>query len=239
MHPAPAKPLDHPYSARPHRVYVTLTNHCNRACPWCSTCSSPMGQTWLSLDACQSKLPKDGPFELQLEGGEPTLHPRFWNFVEMAQADARCTRLILCTNGVEVPRAGDALASWLARFGERFTLKLSINHYLLDHDSGLIDLAVEMRKAFANLGGDRILVLNVRLRKGVEQDEFGLRRRVALAGLEPHANIFYLQRYGFASAESEWDEPFLVGENFSIINPDGSLLGTDLIARSEAMRLLP
>ena len=40
-------PHDHPTPNRPHRIYATLTNHCNRACPWCSTCSSPRGGTFL------------------------------------------------------------------------------------------------------------------------------------------------------------------------------------------------
>ena len=48
MHP---KPLDHPTPDRPHRLYYALTNHCNRTCPWCSTCSSPQGSTFLTLDA--------------------------------------------------------------------------------------------------------------------------------------------------------------------------------------------
>jgi uncharacterized radical SAM superfamily Fe-S cluster-containing enzyme len=93
-------PLDHPTPARPHRVYAALTNHCNRACPWCSTCSSPAGGTFLSLDDFERALPEQGPFEVQLEGGEPTVHPRFWDFVVRARAIERCTRLVLCTNGV-------------------------------------------------------------------------------------------------------------------------------------------
>src|SRR4051794_10217564 len=94
------RPLDHPTPDRPHRVYVALTNHCNRACPWCSTCSSPRGGTWLSLEDYQAALPGEGLFQLQLEGGEPTVHPRFWDFVRIAREHPHCTSLILCTNGV-------------------------------------------------------------------------------------------------------------------------------------------
>src|SRR5580700_3716841 len=96
---SPAIPLDHPTPDRPHRVYVALTNSCNRACPWCSTCSSPRGHTRLSVDAFRDCLPGSGPFQVQLEGGEPTIHPEFWQFVAVAREHPRCTHLILCTNG--------------------------------------------------------------------------------------------------------------------------------------------
>src|ERR1019366_5967429 len=111
-------PLDHPTPERPHRVYVALTNHCNRACPWCSTCSSPAGGTFLTLDDFERALPAEGPFEVQLEGGEPTVHPRFWDFVARARATERCKRLVLCTNAVVFPRRPERLASWLERLGE-------------------------------------------------------------------------------------------------------------------------
>lgn len=231
-------PLDHPNANRPHRVYVTLTNHCNRACPWCSTCSSPRGGTWLSLEDCKARLPSQGLFEIQLEGGEPTVHPLFWDFVSMAQVEPRCSKLILCTNGVLLPRKRKVLIDWLRRLGEPLTLKLSINHYLLSHDPDLLRLALLLKECFDLLGGDRLLVLNIRLRKGSIGDEENVLKKVEEAGLLEHANVFHLQRYGFASTQESWDPPYLVGTNFSIINPDGSLFGPDLVGRSEAMRRL-
>ncbi len=78
-------PHDRPSATRPHRVYVATTNHCNRACPWCSTCSSPRGDTWLGIPEYLAALPAQGEFEVQLEGGEPTLHPRFFELVDLAR----------------------------------------------------------------------------------------------------------------------------------------------------------
>lgn len=234
----PATPLDHPTPGRPHRVYAALTNHCNRACPWCSTCSSPAGTTFLALDAFERALPPDGPFEVQLEGGEPTVHPRFWDFVAVARASARCARLVLCTNGVVLPRQPPRLEAWLARLGAPLTLKLSYNHHLLDEDPGLTSLAVAARDALRALGGERLFVLNVRLRRGTD-DEARVAGAVRDAGLLADSNVFHLQRYGFASGESSWDDPFLVGRDFRFVNPDGRVLGPDLVARSEAMRVLP
>ena len=160
-------PLDHPSLDRPHRVYVALTNHCNRACPWCSTCSSPQGNTWLSREDYEAGLPRNGFFQVQLEGGEPTTHPQFWDFVRIARQHPRCTHLVLCTNGVVLPRTPAKLHSWIERLGTPLTLKLSINHYLIEHDPGLLALALDLRDRCRELGGERLLVLNVRLRKAM------------------------------------------------------------------------
>ena len=118
------------------------------------------------------------------------------------------------------------------------TIKLSVNHYLLDHDPDLLDLAGLLRDAMKQLAGDRMLVLNVRLRRGPADDDQAVVAAVRAAGLLDLANVFYLQRYGFAAKRTDWEEPFVVGTNFTLVNPDGSSQGTDLVQRSEAMRAL-
>ncbi len=241
--PGRQAPLDHPSRERPHRLYVAMTNSCNRSCPWCSTCSSPRGRTWLDIDAYQKSFPVDGYFQVQLEGGEPTIHPQFWEFVRIARENPRCTHMVLCSNGVRIPRRLDELKSYIERLGRPLTLKLSINHHLLDHDAGLIQLAVSLVDLFADLNhkspGSYLLVLNVRLRRGYENDDQRVRRAVEEAGLLRHANIFFLQRYGFASDQKDWELPAPVWDQFTLLNPDGKTYGPNLIARSEAMRALP
>jgi MoaA/NifB/PqqE/SkfB family radical SAM enzyme len=231
-------PLDHPTRDRPHRIYFALTNQCNRSCPWCSTCSTPEGSTAMTVEQYRACFPAVGPFQVQLEGGEPTIHPLFWEFVRIAREHPRCTHLVLCTNGVVLPRQTAKLRAWVVRLGTPLTVKLSVNHHLLDHDPRLIDLAVMLRNLFDELGGDRLLVLNVRLRRGYENDDERVQQEVEAAGLLPIANIFFLQRYGFASGETGWDPPAPVWNAFTLVNPDGQTYGTDLISRSEAMRLL-
>lgn len=233
-----SRPLDHPTRDRAHRVYAALTNHCNRACPWCSTCSGPDGGTWLEPDALKALFPAEGAFELQLEGGEPTVHPRFWDFVSLARGEARCSRLVLCTNGVVLPRAPAKLKEWLARLGAPLTVKLSFNHHLLDRDPGLVALCLGVRDALAALGGQRLFVLNVRLRRGVEDDDARVKRAVEESGLLPHSNVFFLQRYGFAAYEDSWEPPAAVTDRFTLLNPDGRAYGPDLVGRSEGMRAL-
>ena len=232
-------PLDYPTPDRPHRIYVAVTNHCNRSCPWCSTCSSPAGRTFMSLAAFRAMLPRAGRFQLQLEGGEPTVHPRLWDMVASARERGGCDRLILCTNGVVLPRRSARLRTWLLRLGAPLTLKISVNHHLLDHDQGLLDLCCDIREQLATLGGDRLLVINVRLRRGFEHDDAQVRRVVEAAGLAPSANFFYLQAYGFARGQPGWELPRPVSDRFTLINPDGRCFAPDLIRRSEAMRDLP
>jgi hypothetical protein len=234
-----AKPLDHPTPERPHRIYFALTNHCNRACPWCSTCSSPHGGTWLSVADYVSSFPQEGPFEVQLEGGEPTIHPHFIEFVSRARSHPRCMNLVVCTNGVVLPRSVEKLRTWVIELGTPLTIKLSVNHHLIERDARHIDVAVMLRDVIDSLAGDRLLVINVRLRRGVADDDHQVRAAIAAAGLERHANIFFLQRYGFATAEEGWDKPVPVMSNFTLINPDGKRYGPDLVARSEGMRVLP
>lgn len=126
-----ALPRDRPHPGRAHRLYVATTNHCNRACPWCSTCSSPQGQTSLSARDYAASFPAKGPLEVQLEGGEPTLHPAFFELVEIARAEPRCVRVVVVSNGVMIPREPAPLRAWLARLGAPLTLTLSIDHHLL------------------------------------------------------------------------------------------------------------
>lgn len=231
------KPLDHPTPERPHRLYFALTNHCNRACPWCSTYSSPGGQTFFDPREFTRHFPEDGPFEVQLEGGEPTIHPDFWSLVELARAHPRCVRLVLCTNGVALPRTRERLRGYVERLGAPLTVKLSANHHLLERDPGLLELASALRGLLEELGG--LFVLNVRLRKGVAEDDQAVLEAVRRAGLEGAANVFFLQRYGLAKDEASWEPPFVVGTRFTLINPDGRTFGPELVARSEAMAALP
>jgi len=78
----------------------------------------------------------------------------------------------------------------------------------------------------------------VRLRRGYAGDDRAVIEAVDAAGLRARANVFYLQRYGLASGEQDWEAPFLAGENFRMVNPDGRVYGTDLIARSQGMSVL-
>ncbi|MCM8543172.1 MAG: radical SAM protein [Lentisphaeraceae bacterium] len=228
-------PLDRPVEGRPHRFYFALTNYCNRACPWCCTYSSPKGKTFLKIDQYLSFFPEDKTFEVQLEGGEPTLHPEFDELVHLAVEEENCTRLIIVTNAVRIGNNKEEIAEFLGKLGPAYTLKVSINHYLLDRDKSLFEKASLLKEQNEVSEQDSEIVLNVRLRRGDYEEEKEILRNLKKYGLESIANVFYLQRYGLASDESEWEEPFIVGENFTLVNPDGRDYGQDLIKRSQEM----
>ena len=234
-------PLDAPHEGRALRVYFALTNDCNRACPWCSVSSRPGLSTYLPLARFEALLPSEGRFEAQLEGGEPTLHPRLLDMVDLARATGRCDRVVLSTNGVRVPRSPEALDAWLARLGAPLTIKLSVNHHLIEEDprcvarAQVLRAAVDARRA---MGDDVALIVNLRRRRAGPGDAW-VRDLVERAGLLDITNDFFLQRYGLARDDETLEPPHLAGTNFILVNPDGTTHGTDLLARSEAMGRLP
>ena len=231
--------LDYPSTERAHRVYVALTNYCDRACPWCSTCSTPHGTTQIAPETLRAVLPRAGVYQVQLEGGEPTCHPRFFELVHLIRSDPRCERLVVSTHGAGLPRNPALLRAWTRRLGAPLTLKVSCNHHLIALDPDHVRALVALRDVVAGLGGDRVFVVNARVRSTVPGEGEALRRLLDRAGLTEHANVFPLQRYGFATAEKNWPLPAPPTANFTLVNPDGQTFGADLLARSEAMRRLP
>lgn len=230
-------PLDTPLRRERFRIYAAITNKCNRACPWCSVYSNPQRNSFMCPEDLAAHFPSDREFDVQLEGGEPTIHRQFWEFVDLVRKTPNAHDLILVTNGVRLPREAEKLKAYVERLGEPLKLKMSINHYLLDRDKGLIELARLLKQTFEELGGAREVIFNVRLRKGAEYgDDDWVLNLVKSANIEGRSNIFYLQKYGLGSDQEEWEEPFAVGgySDFVLLNPDGK--GYDnLIERSENM----
>lgn len=85
----------------PREICVEITKNCNLHCPVCianSQISGAAGQ--LSLDALEkifkNKSKKNIP-RITLTGGEPTLHPEFFEVLKLASSSAQA--IILSTNG--------------------------------------------------------------------------------------------------------------------------------------------
>lgn len=236
---SPSPNHDAPYAGRAHRLYVAVTTACNRACPWCDTSSRPGKRTWLDVATFARLLPASGPFELQLEGGEPTLHPDLFAMIDLARATGRCARVVVCTNGVALSRDLDA---WLARLGAPLTLKVSVNHHLIEADAAHVDTVARLAAivdARAARGADVQLICNVRRRRDGAADDAWVVDAVREAGLLARSNVFFLQRYGLARDDERLEPPWVVGTDFTLANPDGRTYGTDLVARSDAMEALP
>lgn len=89
---------------------IEIVNSCNLSCPTCYA-DSPLG-AGEKVDAVpledlktriQKVIDRKGGIEiLQLSGGEPTLHPQFFELVEWAQNHPQIDYLLLNTNGVKL-----------------------------------------------------------------------------------------------------------------------------------------
>jgi len=101
---------------------IEIVNSCNLSCPTCYA-DSPVG-TGAKVDAIplenlqariQGVIDRKGKIEiLQLSGGEPTLHPQFFELLRWLQSHPKIDYVLLNTNGVRVA-ADDAFAAELAR----------------------------------------------------------------------------------------------------------------------------
>ncbi len=89
---------------------IEIVNSCNLSCPTCYA-DSPVG-TGHKVDAVpledlkrriQGVVDRKGGIEiLQLSGGEPTLHPQFFELLRWLQDHARIDYVLLNTNGVRI-----------------------------------------------------------------------------------------------------------------------------------------
>jgi uncharacterized radical SAM superfamily Fe-S cluster-containing enzyme len=95
---------------------IEIVNSCNLACPTCFA-DSPVGVSGPRLDAVpvpdlqrriDGVIARKGPIEiLQLSGGEPTLHPEFFELLAWAQSHPRIGYVLLNTNGVRIATDAD------------------------------------------------------------------------------------------------------------------------------------
>jgi tetraether lipid synthase len=101
---------------------IEIVNSCNLSCPTCYA-DSPLG-TGQKVDAVpledlkrriRGVIDRKGKIEiLQLSGGEPTLHPRFFELLRWLQENPKIDYVLLNTNGVRIAHDED-FAGELAR----------------------------------------------------------------------------------------------------------------------------
>jgi uncharacterized radical SAM superfamily Fe-S cluster-containing enzyme len=101
---------------------IEIVNSCNLSCPTCFS-DSPVG-AGAKVDAIplesltrriQGVIDRKGKIEiLQLSGGEPTLHPQFFELVRWLHANPGIDYVLLNTNGVRIA-CDDGFSSELAR----------------------------------------------------------------------------------------------------------------------------
>ena len=220
------------------RYYFSLTNRCNLNCPFCCMNSGTGKSTFLPFDRFKEVLDSTTKkFELQLDGGEPLLHPCFQLFLEYAYYTGRCTKLTIGTNGKLLGRRIDELVAFACRTNIPTIVKASVNFHLLANNPLLIKEYSDIVTAVEFVPGFDIK-FNVRLRREVDDSWIvdALRER----HLEEKSKVFYLQRYGRYEEHNELDLPFInqnIDEWFFFAS-DGANFGHDLIARSNYEKTL-
>lgn len=109
-------------------VLVEITDACNLACHVCYADSK--GDRVLSLDGFRRHvtdlLDQKGSLDsVQLIGGEPTIHPQFWEMLAWLHAEPRVAKIYVATNGIALEKPG--MAERLAPFRDKTLVLLQFD----------------------------------------------------------------------------------------------------------------
>jgi hypothetical protein len=102
---------------------VEITDECNLACPVCYADSGPQRKTLRDLATIERMLDaivanEGDPDVVQISGGEPTLHPQFFEILDAAKRRP-IRHLMLNTNGIRIanePGFAERLAAYMPGF---------------------------------------------------------------------------------------------------------------------------
>jgi uncharacterized radical SAM superfamily Fe-S cluster-containing enzyme len=191
---------------------VEITSSCNLECPMCYAHSGPGGRH-LSLAECRAAIDRlvevEGrPEVLQLSGGEPTIHPEFFEILEYA-CQQPIDIVMINTNGIRL--AHDApLVAQLARVRHRLEIYLQFDGF--DDD------------VYRQLRGEPLLEIK---RRAIEAlGEHGIRTTLVTT-LQPDLNddqIGRIVEFGLA-------RPWITGVSFQPATYSGRFVLPDQLER--------
>lgn len=188
--------------------------------------------TFMEFDQFRSIIDTtQGEFELQLEGGEPFLHPDLYLFLEYAASSKRMIKAIVLTNGIALEQHLGRIIEYANFHRVVVDIKVSINYWLKQQNPNHIKNIADIYFAVRHMDYLK-LFLNTRKRN----EDAELDKEIASYGMEAINRSHFLQSYGkFSNREEEYGKPFIVQsiESWKIYSCDGKCFGTDLIARSE------
>jgi uncharacterized radical SAM superfamily Fe-S cluster-containing enzyme len=159
---------------------IEITDGCNLTCPVCYSESSPqrvhqhrtLEHVEFMLDCCVRN--EGEPDVVQISGGEPTIHPQFWEILDAAKKRP-IKHLMLNTNGVKIahdPESARRLRNYMPGF-EIYLQFDSLRASPLRELRGE-DLTDVRRKALNHLNEHNIsTTLVVTLKKGLNDGEIG------------------------------------------------------------------
>ncbi len=158
---------------------VEVTDRCNLACPTCYACSSPTYGRHRTLDEVKAMLDtivrnEKEPDVVQISGGEPTIHPQFWEIMDYAKS-LPIKHLMLNTNGIKIAKDA-AFAERLKTYAPDFEIYLQFDSFeksVLQELRGA-DLTNIRKQAIENLNKLNLsTTLVVTLQKGLNDHEIG------------------------------------------------------------------
>jgi uncharacterized radical SAM superfamily Fe-S cluster-containing enzyme len=158
---------------------VEVTDACNLRCPVCYAGSGPERQSYRTLEHVEAMLDavvrnEGEPDVVQISGGEPTIHPRFWDILDAAKRRP-IRHLMLNTNGVRIAQ-DEAFAARLATYQPGFEVYLQFDSFeeAALRDLRGADLREVRRKALEHLNRHNVSTnLVVTVKKGVNDHELG------------------------------------------------------------------
>src|SRR5579863_8653424 len=158
---------------------VEICDYCNLRCPVCYANSGPERQQFRDFKQIEKMLDavvrnEGHPDVVQLSGGEPTVHPNFFEIVEMAKARP-IRHLMVNTNGVRIAQEED-FARRLADYKDDFEVYLQFDSFEREPLMQLrgADLRRVREDALEKLNRYNISTnLVVTLKKGLNDHEIG------------------------------------------------------------------
>lgn len=158
---------------------VEVTDRCNLTCPTCYAGSSPTYGRHRTLDEIKKMMDavvrnEKEPDVVQISGGEPTIHPQFFEILDYAKT-LPIKHLMLNTNGIRIAKEKD-FAAKLKTYAPDFEIYLQFDSF---EDSVLrtlrgADLRKIRQQALANLNDVNLsTTLVVTLQKGLNDGEMG------------------------------------------------------------------
>jgi 7,8-dihydro-6-hydroxymethylpterin dimethyltransferase len=158
---------------------IEITDQCNLTCPICYSESSPRRTTHRTLEHVEFMLDccvrnEGEPDVVQISGGEPTIHPQFFEILDLAKSRP-IKHLMVNTNGVRIANE-PAFARRLKQYMPGFEVYLQFDS--LDAAPQLVlrgaDLTGVRRRALEHLNEHNIsTTLVVTLKKGLNDDQIG------------------------------------------------------------------
>jgi uncharacterized radical SAM superfamily Fe-S cluster-containing enzyme len=158
---------------------VEITDRCNLTCPTCYANSSPhygrhrtVAEVEAMLDAIVAN--EGEPDVVQISGGEPTIHPNFFDILDRAKTKP-IKHLMVNTNGIRIAKDFD-FAQRLASYMPDFELYLQFDSFEPEalqtlRGKDLTDVRMQALEHLNKLNLSTTLV--VTLQKGVNDDEIG------------------------------------------------------------------